>query len=98
MTSGKSTNWWVSNEGKNTLEEGVLPVETVLEFLWQNPFARRDFEKIVPTMSPYERERLENLVRDNPYIKALMPDPQILGDKIQANHNKAGVRLNLPRR
>ena len=98
MSNANEKNWWVSNEGKNTLEEGVLPEETVLEFLWQNPFARKDFEKIVPTMSAYERERLRKLVQDNPYIKYLMPDPQVMGDKIQSNHNKAGVRLNLPKR
>ena len=44
------------------------------------------------------RKGSEKLVQDNPYIKYLMPDPQVMGDKIQSNHNKAGVRLNLPKR
>lgn len=91
-------NWWVNNEGQNLLEEGKLPDEIVLEFLWTNTFARRDFEKIVPLMSDYERARLEKLVEDNPYIKKQMPDPQVMGDKVQSNHNRAGVRLNLPKR
>jgi len=91
-------NWWFDAQGRNTLKgvdddptnRPVLPVDSIIEFLLGNPFARRDFQLILPAMLPAEQERLNAIVEQNP--RCLRddpdPDPQVLSDQFMGALNK----------
>lgn len=93
-------NWWFDNQNVNNLkgvpgEDGnrvILPDETIIGFLLNNPTARRDFKAIVPTMLPAEQARLNGIVARNPRVleKDPNPDPQVIEDRFMAQQNIPG--------
>ena len=93
--------WWINDIGQNTLkgvEEDstnpiVLPDETVLHFLRRIPASRDSFERLVPTMLPDERTRLEALALNAPMIV----DEKDVSDQFQRRLNSQGLFTTGPR-
>jgi len=95
-------NWWFDNQDRNNLRgveddpsnRPILPDAMIIEFLLQNPNARRDFRIIVPLMLPDEQTRLNGIVARNPRVLSAEPnlDPGIIEDRFQASQNRPGFR------
>ena len=90
-------NWWVDeatglNNLSGTSDDPVLPDRTILEFLKQYAVARQDFLLIVPTMTPAEQTRLNDLVQENPGAMRSELPPQVREDRVQKKWNTTGIR------
>lgn len=95
-------NWWIDNQGVNNLgstpgkcgEPGryILPDDSIIGFMLENPRARADFKAIVPTMSPEDQARLWALVARHPRILEKEPnlDPGIQADRLMVKFNVPG--------
>lgn len=101
-------NWWFDDQGKNNLKgvpgdpfnRLVLPDSSIVQFLIDNPFARRDFQLLVPTMLPDEQTRLNGIIARRPRLLFPEPDldPQIQDDRLMNNFNKSGAFFDPNRR
>ena len=95
-------SWWVEG-GVNYLSgipgdlenPAVLPDDWILDFLMKYPVAREDFEKMVPTLSAGEQERLTNLVKNNPLVNHIPTEDMVVSDYIQAKEIAVGVRTRI---
>jgi len=93
-------NWWFDNQNINNLKgvpgddsnRVVLPDDTIIGILLQNPLARADFALLVPTMLPAEQVRLNGIVTRNPRVQEKEPnlDPGIQEDRFMAAQNIPG--------
>lgn len=97
------SEWWYSNGNVNLLK-GVkddtsnpprLTDAAIIDFLRRIPEARESFNRVVPTMLPEERERLEAIATGS--ARYVQPDYKKVEDDFQARLNKAGVRTAGPR-
>lgn len=95
--------WWLTSGNVNQLK-GVkgdasnplrLTDAVIIDFLRRIPAARESFNRLVPTMLPEERDRLEALA--NGSAKYLKPDYKKVEDDFQSRINKASVRTAGPR-
>jgi hypothetical protein len=95
--------WWYNNSGLNLLK-GVdgdpdnrlrLSDEQIIAFLQTIPEARASFERLVPTMLPAERDRLEAIAAGPGHF--LTQDPKDASDAFQNRMNRMGVRTAGPR-
>lgn len=74
-------NWWFDDQGRNNLagipgdpdNPAVLPDAVIVDLLINIPIAKKDFEALVPNMSPDEQQRLNDLVARYPIT--LQPFP-----------------------
>jgi hypothetical protein len=97
-------NFWIRESGLNTLKgvEGesdnrpILPDLLIVNMLNENQQARDDFEKLFPTMTATEQERLLELFS---YSRPPLEYPQVIEDRVQKKLNNLVVRSasNLPR-
>lgn len=93
-------NWWFDDMGRNNLSgvpntstPPILTDDRIIEFLLQNPQARIDFQELLPTMLPAERDRLNSLVAKNPRVLLGYPiDEQVIDDRFMAALNSSGFR------
>ncbi len=95
--------WWDNNSGLNLLKgvEGDdsnrprLTDEQIISFLRRIPAARESFERVVPSMLPLERARLEAMVSGS--AQYMQVDPTDIRDDFQNRWNRQGVRTAGPR-
>ena len=60
-------NWWFDNQGRNNLagipgdpdNPAVLTDDCIVDLLINIPVAKKDFEALVPSMTPDEQVRLK---------------------------------------
>jgi hypothetical protein len=82
---------------KNPEYPAVLEDEFILYALRRSLIARRDFERLYPTMDSVSQERLRSLVIQNPQVKWILEDQTDYGDGIQKEDVTEGVRVRMPR-
>ena len=61
----------------------MLSDSQILYALAHSRIARRDFERIFPTLLPEEQQRLTTLLEKNPLESKLVVDPQQQSDQLQ---------------
>lgn len=93
-----STEFWVDGVGINNLSgipqdpdnPAILTDAAILDFLTRIPEARNSFNRLVPTMSDEEQERLNNIARmaNNGMVIGEIET----GDRFQHGWNTRGVR------
>lgn len=60
--------------------------------------ARDEFDRVVPSLLPAERDRMIDLLERNPGPSQLLKDPQVVDDDFQRTMNTQGVRTRMPQR
>jgi hypothetical protein len=75
----------------------VLEDEFIIYALKRSLIARRDFNRLYPTMDAVSQNRLQNLIVNNPQVQWVVTDPTDDGDRIQRNEVTKGIHLNVPR-
>lgn len=82
---------------KDPQHPAVLEDEFIIYALKRSLIARRDFNRLYPTMDAVSQNRLQNLVVNNPQVRWILTDPTDDGDRIQRNEVTKGIHLNVPR-
>lgn len=93
-------NWWFDNQDRNNLagipgdpdNPAVLSDDCIVDLLINIPVAKRDFEALVPNMTPEEQVRLNGLVARYPITLQPFPfNDQQVEDNFQRSQNTPGV-------
>ena len=93
-------NWWLDNQNRNNLagipddpdNPAILPDDVIVDLLINIPVAKRDFELLVPTMTPDEQVRLNGLVSRYPITLQPFPfNDQEVEDNFMKSQNTPGV-------
>jgi len=92
-------NFWIDNNGRNTLRgipgdpnnPAVLPDFHIINALQRTQTAHTDLQKLLPILLPEERERIETLVAQNPYLSKVINQTAPGDDAVQAQFNNIPV-------
>ncbi len=75
----------------------VLEDEFILYSLKTSRIARKDFDRLFPTLDDVSKDRLSALIQANPWVRKLIEPEQVLLDIIQKREVQAGVHTRVPR-
>lgn len=93
-------NFWISTTGVNTLKgcdgdpnnKPVLQLNMILDILFKNKVAQKDFWKLYPSLFPCEKEKFDKAFEKNPYLKKYMlADDTDVSDKFMSWVNKTPI-------
>lgn len=101
-------NFWITATGVNTLKGCtcdpdnpiVLQLDMILHILATNTKAREEFWKLYPSLFPCEKEKFDNMFKENPWLKVhYYGNPQDINDNFQSKMNATPIYqviLNAP--
>lgn len=92
-------NFWTDNNGRCTLRgvpgdpdnPAVLPDFHIVNALQRSQKAHDDLQKLLPILLPEERDRLNNLLAENPYLVKTIDKTAPSDDRVQQRFNDIPV-------